>query len=183
MLDLTSLYDVLLPGKLNKTWYYGNRVLEPGTHTWDGIKFDARGIVRPNSLPGSKTAVIPVGQKCSGMAFLDGAYYFRGRNPIGRFVVRFANGRAETIPLVYGKDVAELWFYATSPEHKLEMTNPVVWSETGFDDAAPKPYVVFYIKKWNNPLPEQTVESVVFESASGQEDPFLVAITLIPPNP
>jgi hypothetical protein len=58
------------------------------------------------------------------------------------------------------------------------LTNSVVWEERISTNAPPQPVFGFYIKRWNNPLPDETVASIDFEPAQTYSGAFLVAITL-----
>jgi hypothetical protein len=181
MLDLTYHYTELAysksPGALP--------VLPPGTHSWQGIKFDVRGIARPGSLHWKNFAGITVLQKCSGIAFLYGDYgaLTNASNDSTALVVHFANGHVETIPLVVGKDVASSMVDLNPPRLNLAMTNAVVWEKTISSKGVSRPYVVFYIKKWDNPFPEVPVVTLDFIPPPTGADPFLVAITVRPVNP
>ncbi len=182
MLDLASFYDTLLPGQFD-----GNssrlRALKPGTHTWGGIKFDARGMVDLQNQPNGKVTGIPVGQKCSWIAFVHG--FGRGlnqNNTLSRFVIHYANGHAETIPLVFGKDVASSYLSHDPDELNAALTNSVVWAEIISRNGAPPAQIVFYVKKWTNPFPEETVTAVDFAQSAQNMNPFLVAITVRPVN-
>jgi len=183
MLDLTSFYDVLLPGQAGRN-PAGFRASDPGTHTWNGTKFDVRGMIQSQYQPDRKITGIPVGQKCSGIVFLHGeALWFHPTNTFTRLVVHFANGVAETLPLIFGKDVAASYINYNPPALNLAMTNPVVWQETIPVNGTSRPAFVFYMTEWTNPFPGQTVTTVDMVPSQGNADPFLVAITIHPVNP
>jgi hypothetical protein len=183
MLDLTSFYDTLLPDQTYRL-PSGFHALEPGTHTWEGIKFDVRGVVEPQNQPDGKLVGVPVGRKCSEIAFLHGGIYGHEQtNIISRFVVRYANGHAETIPIVCGKDVSIRHFRRDALEINPPLTNSVVWEERMFSDGTPRPVLMFFIKKWNNPFPQETVATIDFVKTRVFADPFVVAITVFPVNP
>jgi hypothetical protein len=178
-LDLSAFYDRLLPGQGSPT---STRIhyLNPGTHTWQGIKFDARGMIQPGNYL-AETNRIPVGQKCAGIDFLHGmAWWMSSTNPASRFVVHFANGASTTIPIVFGKDVASSHLLNNSRQHYPDLTNPVVWEERISTNAPTQPIFGFYIKRWSNPFPDVTVDTIDFELAQTYSDAFLVAITIRP---
>jgi hypothetical protein len=182
MLDLTSFYDELLPGQ-GYQLPSNFRVLEPGTHAWEGIEFDVRGCAMSHNQPNGKIVGIPVNQKCLEMAFLHGAYGFERTNRSSQFVIHFANGYAEIIPIVFGKDVVSSFFWKNRGALNLSMTNSVVWLERISTNGPAQPDIRFFIKKWNNPFPEETVTTIDFVPSSLNVDAFLVAITVRPVNP
>jgi hypothetical protein len=181
MLDLSPFYNRLLLGQgipTNAITQYPN----PGTHTWQGIKFDVRGLVVPYWYGQGETNRIHVGQKCSELAFLIGADWPRPINTTNsQFVIHFANGIKETVPIIFGKDVAASHFSNNVSGLYQLPTNSVVWLKR-IDPHTPVPTPVygFYIKQWQNPFPDETVATIDFEPAQNYSGAFLVAITLKP---
>jgi hypothetical protein len=55
--------------------------------------------------------------------------------------------------------------------------NAVVWEQRIMKTGPPQPFFGFYIKRWNNPIPEEPVETIGFEPAA-YSGAFLVAITI-----
>jgi hypothetical protein len=186
MLDLTTLYDATLPGL--SVWHPPSlRALEPGTHTWEGIKFDVRGIVMSQNQPGGKITDIPVGQKCSEIAFLNGANQNVGHykdSLFNRLVVHFANGHAETFPLVFDQDFV-FSRGVNSRDLNYAVTNSVVWEERISTDGTSRPNIVFHLTKWKNPFPTETVATIDFvpPAAYAYANAFLVAVTVRPVEP
>ena len=168
MLDLSPYYDELLPGWIFKGSSY-TKFEKPGTHTWDGIKFDARGMIR-TTWP-RQTISIPVGVKCSSIAFLLGAYW--DPRVVSRFVIHYQNGATETVPILYGTDVSSSQF-----ENGFVPTNAVVWEELTSAAGPSQPLFGFFIKKWRNPFPGETTTSIDYVQQSSSD--FLVAITIQP---
>src|ERR1700722_2402804 len=184
MLDLTPFFNELLPGQtVGKP--AGVRGVEPGTHIWEGIKVGVRGMLMTRNLVDGKikSISIPVGQKCAGIAFLHGAYVFNVTNCSSQYVIHFANGHAETIPLVLGQDFAASRFGWNQAARNMSLTNAVIWSEIVNTNGQVKTDMKFFIKKWNNPFPEETVTTIDLGTASTGLNPFLVAITIRPVNP
>jgi hypothetical protein len=189
MLDLTSFYNELLPGKSDGK-KAAARALEPGTHKWDGIKFDARGMAVAQFRPDGRIAGIRVGQKCSEIAFVHGSYeWFFQDERFSRMVIHFANRHTETIPLVFGKDVDRAFWNGGLAGVPLDsvwsnsVAHSVIWAEGSFGDDTSSPGLKLFIKKWKNPFPGEMVTSIDVVPASRYANPFLVAITLIPVNP
>jgi hypothetical protein len=183
MLDLTSYYDALLPGQFNHYNPSGFRALAPGSHTWDGIKFDVRGMVFAKRQPDGQISGIPIAQKCSLIAFLQGAYLgFKRNDTYGRLVIHFQNGHTETVPLAFGKDLAVSELSAVPPGFDWVMHNAASLAESIPSNGESPRNFVFYIKKWTNPFPDKDVTTIDFVPSPGIADPFLVAITVRPLN-
>ena len=168
MLDLSPYYDELLPGWIFKGSSY-TRFEKPGTHIWNGIKFDVRGMIKPTWVP--YTSHIPVGVKCSEADFLLGAYW--DPRVASRFVIHYQNGTTETVPIRYGTDVSSSQF-----ENGFVPTNAVVWEELTSAAGPSQPLFGFFIKKWSNPLPDETITT--FDYVQQSTSDFLVAITIQP---
>jgi hypothetical protein len=169
MLDLTPFYDGILPGATPEH-NPSVRYQKPGTHTWDGIKFDVRGIVGTGWL--METGSIPVGRKCLEVNFLHGVYWGVPSSPVCQFVIHFTNGHNEIIPIILGKDVFDSRF-----RNNFVPTNAVIWEEKISTNAPSQPNFGFFIKKWNNPFPDETIATIDFVP---EQNSFLVAITLKP---
>lgn len=167
MLDLSPFYDGIVPGPTPP----GDRLFriqQPGTHVWEGIKFDVRGTI-DLGWP-LETNSIFVGRKCSEVDFLHGAYDRGPSSLVNQFFVHFQNGRTETIPIIYGTDVSSKWF-----RNGIVPANAVIWREFLPTNAPPRPFIGFFIKKWKNPFPDEIISSIGF---APQYNGFLVAITV-----
>jgi hypothetical protein len=198
MLDLSPFYDIPLPG-LPSERDTPFRFLKPGTYTWDGVKFDVRGMIDPgfddwdevefdyrngivdrNWWWKTKTNNIPVGRKCAEIDFLHGAYGIAGApsNTVSQFVIHFINGHNETVPIIFGGDVMDSEFH-----DNFVPTNAVVWEKRLVKNAPSQPVFGFYVKKWINPFPDEGIETIDFEPVQisyGYSGAFLVAITIRP---
>jgi hypothetical protein len=173
MLDLTQYYDELLPGQNGESRNYFH-FLTPGIQSWNGIRFDVRGIVKlywQGSVRG-----IPVKQKCSGIDFLHGTDWGWKTNSVAQFVIHFANGQSEIVPIIFGRDVS--WSHLEMDSQRRILDNFAVWQESVTTNASPKPSYGFFIKRWANPFPQELVETVDFVSGETNSGAFLVAITL-----
>lgn len=179
MLNLSAFYDRLLPGQTPPTNAFSH-YLNPGTHTWGGIKFDARGMIQSGNY-WAETNCVPVGRKCAEIDFLHGTYWWMSStNTVSRFVIHFANGTSAAIPIVFGQDVGSSRFNIPRKPNSAP-TNSVVWEERISTNAPPQPVFGFYIKKWSNPFPDATVDTIDFEPSQTYSGAFLVAITIQPP--
>ena len=174
MLDLTMFYNSLLPAQgLPETKFF--RALQPGVHVFHGIKFDARGMIRLSWV--QQITNIPVSQKCSEIDFLHGAGGQNDSTIASLFVVHFANGHIETVPIVFGQDVGASSIWRGSDETGVALTNSIVWEER-ISTNAPQPDFRLFIKKWINPLPNETVQTIDFVAPQEMSSAFLVAITV-----
>jgi len=172
MLDLAPFYDALLPEYDRSSNFH---TLQPGIQTWQGIRFDVRGRI---VLFDEDVIGIPVHQKCSGIAFVHGTNPgFNVTDGSSEFVVHYASGRVEAIPLIFGLDMEQSYRF-NRRDLGEPPTNSVVWSERISGDGPPGPNVLFFIKKWNNPFPSETVATIDFKKPSSYLNSFLVAITV-----
>jgi hypothetical protein len=184
-LDLTPFYNALL----RDSWHGGasNDLagLPAGLHQFDGVRFDARGIVQlaagKSSSPSFPPAVkgIPVGMKCKQLHFLHaagwGANTEEGRQ-IGSYLIHFVgNPTRLEIPIQYGREMRNWHWLADEPPSPKELR--VVWTgENGISRRSGRPLRLF-LTTWTNLLPDFEIASVDFISNLGTAAPFLLAIT------
>ena len=174
MLDLSPFYDAPLNFKNSANI----RSITPGTHVWDGMKFDVRAKIQltwnQQGLRG-----IPVGQKCSDLYFLHGVERGMPSNTVSKFVIHLAGTNTETIPMVFGRDVASD-FLGMKIKLGVTPTNLIVWQERILTNTPPQPWRGFFVSRWVNPFPDQPVQTIDFESGQNGSGAFLVAITVKP---
>ncbi len=173
MLDLSPYYDNFLSYLNNRT---NVRTNPPGTFNWNGVKFDVRAKIQ---MKGPMTGGIPVGRKYSGIYFLHGVQSGSRNEVVSKFVIHLEGTNTETIPMVYGKDLAEE-FVAHYHSFNDIPTNVIVWKAIVSTNAPPRPLQEFFVSHWVNPYPDQTVKTIDFESGPYNHGAFLVAITLKP---
>jgi hypothetical protein len=178
MLDLTLFYNSWLPGSHEFRNTETFLALQPGTHLFDEIKFDARGMILLSWV--QQVTNISVGQKCSEIDFLHGAGSRNNSTVASLFVIHFANGHVETIPIIIGQDVGVSSIWRGSDETGVVFTNSIVWEERISTNAPPRPVFRLFIKKWNNPLPNETVQTIDFIAPEEMSTAFLVSITVRP---
>ena len=95
---------------------------------------------------------------------------------IGAYVVRYADGTSEQVPLVYGRNIANWWSFPKKDD-PTEAETP--W--TGSNDVAdhnPRPKVRLFGITWTNPHPEKEIATFDVLSSGTDCNPFLVAVTL-----
>ncbi len=93
---------------------------------------------------------------------------------VGVYLVLYADGTEERIPIVYGADVRDWW---RSSDSELPIRARLAWARpnqaTGPDDE-----VRLFSSRWTNPHPEKKVLAIDFETRNTACAPFLVALTL-----
>ncbi|MGI9241461.1 MAG: WD40 repeat domain-containing protein, partial [Verrucomicrobiales bacterium] len=157
--------------------------LSPGVHTLDGIRFDARGVIKLAARPSGRwpdsVLDIPVGRACRKLHFLhvpSRADQLPEGQELGRYVITFADGSEAERPIVLGRDVEDWW--VAEKAGSGERGGPVpAWTGTT-PMAAEKGYrVALFRSSWENPTPDVLVESVSFLSAEDAADFSILAIT------
>src|SRR5262249_39052049 len=91
--------------------------IEPGVQSPRGVQFDLRGIVQLScahqdmawDFP-AKVEGIRVGCRCQRLHFLQAASWEDERGTaIGEYVIHFADGQVELVPLIYGENSISWW--------------------------------------------------------------------------
>jgi hypothetical protein len=182
LIDLSDFYNAAFA----QTWHPGteNNTLEmlpPGLLQLGGTVFDVRGIVQlsgkrlqnaggryPQQINGIK-----VGRACRQLHFLQGAgWAAKDGTRVATYVVHFADGHEETIPVVYGEDVRD-WNAGGDPSNKLTRGR-IVWRAV--NDAHFS--VRLFETTWVNPYVGSEVASIDYISGMSEAAPFLLAITV-----
>jgi hypothetical protein len=94
---------------------------------------------------------------------------------IGRYRVRYADEKEQLIPVVYGRDVRDVWNKDGSrPVHRGKL----VWSGTEEAGAREGVTMRLYLLSWANPRADVEVKQINFESVGeSAASPFCVALT------
>ncbi|MBI5388311.1 MAG: serine/threonine protein kinase [Verrucomicrobia bacterium] len=183
--DLTKFCNVTLSSNWTGDFAENNlSSLPTGWRRFGPAHFDPRGLIQlgggylenrrlfyPDAVEG-----IAVNRKCRRLHFLHGTVWGveHGRHA-GSYVLHFADGRSEEIPLRYGDELRNWWW---SPKASLEVVHgTVAWLGT---NAAThdQERICLYAITWNNPHPETAVTSLDFVSTKSPSCPFLLAITV-----
>jgi eukaryotic-like serine/threonine-protein kinase len=181
LVDLGTCYNLPLdepaPDEASDN-HLGN--LPAGLHQFANVNFDVRGRLQLRStrlgpeLPVSGPA-IKVGLKCGRLHFLCAVAFASPKGTrVGTLLIRQGDHPQSEFGLVYGLNISDWWC-----GHKTEGINGPVVAWTG-TNAAVRPgggHLHLYKATWENPHPEQTVDSITFRSELTQSSPFLVAIT------
>ena len=106
----------------------------------------------------------------------DSLTFIRDGATIAEYVVRYEDGKTETIPVVYGEDVRDWWF---TDKSKGVTRGKVAW--TGDNELAKEfdIQIRLYLTTWVNPHPGKRVVSIDYVKAGETvAAPFCVAMTL-----
>jgi hypothetical protein len=181
LIDLSDYYNAALA----QTWHGGTAhnsldVLPPGLLQLGGTVFDVRGIVqlsgrglqRSRPIYPPRIMGIRVGQVCRQLHFLQATgWTTRDGTPLGKYIVHYADGKQQMIPIIYGEDVRD-WNASADPSTDLKRST-VVWSAT---NKAPF-HVRLFKTTWLNPMPDTEITSIDFISENSDSAPFLIALT------
>ncbi len=186
MLDLSRHYN----GSLTEGWIplssgLNFRKLPRGTQEFAGVRFDVRGLIQLAGLTlnGYLGASYPLGvqgiavqQKCQRLHFLHATgWRISDGLGIGRYVIRYADGQSQEVPLVYGENVAD-WCHNPKTDQPPRRA-VVAW--TGDNNPLRGRGMVAQLYKftWDNPRPDAVITTLDFASANTNSSPFLIAIT------
>jgi hypothetical protein len=93
---------------------------------------------------------------------------------VGVYLVHYADGTEERIPIVYGQDVRDWW---RSSDSSLPSRGRLAWASPN-EATGPDDEVRLFSSRWTNPHPEKKVLTIDFETRNTACAPFLVALTL-----
>ena len=184
LLDLSAFYEY------DMSWFLGSRhrgrlsTFLQEVRQNSGVEFDARGFV---ALSGNGTGVgdvikanrqsvtnIPVNRLCTRLHVLHSASSGKGVGTrIGSYILRFADGKSEELPIIYGVHVRS--------RRDAKNSEPVTSAIIGWSGVSDKPEagtkVTVYKATWVNPRPSVQIKSLDFVSAMSESAPLLLAIT------
>jgi serine/threonine protein kinase/WD40 repeat protein len=188
LIDLTGYYNAPLTTNWCNTQEAHDDLstLPRGLQTLAGVDFEIRGLIQIGSGASSAVAYprevrnIRIGQTCHRLHFLQAALGpVRGHDGdrMGRYVIRFVDGREVDIPIVLGQSVADWWSQPDEENVKFTIAwtgdNPVArrWGRT----------IRLFKFTWENPYPAVSIRQFDFISEDGPGGaPFLVAVTAEP---
>jgi hypothetical protein len=167
--------------------------LPGGDQSFGGVKFLVEdGILHLGSKildrHPDKIVGIKVNAKCVKLHILHATCFGGGPNkpgdalhvpdgtPIGQYMVHYADGSGEGIPIVYGEDVRD-WFYLD--DEAATSRGKVVWN--GDNDRASQlgARIRVYLTSWKNPNPDKQIVSIDYIGKKEETPaaPFCVAIS------
>ncbi len=181
LVDLSRHYNAAL----TNAWHFPGgrgsatlRALPQGVREFGGVPFDVRGIVqlasartgRNPSWPEQVTD-IPLGLRCRALHFLHATGWMtHDGTPIGAYRVRYADGSAIEIPIVYGEHLRE-W------HGRSDRTAEIKAGRLAWQDGNPGTKRRLFQCRWENPKPEVELLALDFVSTMTECFPFLIAIT------
>jgi WD40 repeat protein/class 3 adenylate cyclase/tRNA A-37 threonylcarbamoyl transferase component Bud32 len=156
--------------------------LSAGLHRWNGIAFDARGVVQLGLDGGNmerfphKVEGITVGQKCRALHWVGAVRNANGArgDEVLRLVVHYADGATAEGPMRLGIDVGDWWLGVISAEDRLVWTGTNPASREAGDD------IGVYHMRWENPRPDQPIATIDFLAFNRGGAPFVIALTAEP---
>jgi tetratricopeptide (TPR) repeat protein len=192
LIDLTDYYN----GSLTRGWIPSSQFgttaernlgeLPQGVQKLGGVSFDVRGVIQlaGHSLNVVLHASFPVQvkgvrieQQCHRLHFLQGTGWRAPEGTvIGRYVIHYADGRQQAVPLIYGENVRDWW---SNPKLD-EPTKDAVVAWTGSNPAVRDRGQALRLYKftWKNPRPDSAIESLDLVSENSNSSPFLIALTV-----
>lgn len=182
LVDLTAWYNHALDDDIHHKPGNTLAALPQGLQRIDGTLFDLRGVVQ---LAGARSKEItsltyppaangiPVGVTGRRIHFLHAsAWEIESADPIGDYVVHFAEHQAQSVPLIFKLNIWDWW------ENPGVSSGKPAW--TGQNERTRQRGIQIRLFKftWDNPYPEDPVQSIDFVSRLATPAPFLVAITV-----
>ena len=97
---------------------------------------------------------------------------------VGSYVLHYADGERRELPIVYGRDLANWWFWGI-PKSSIESGGAVAaWVGQKPEAAKNGAGICLYKSTRENPRPDVELVSIDFVSSMSFAAPFLVALTV-----
>ena len=167
----------------------GNHLAElpRGVQTLGGSAFDVRGLVQvvlgktslnlQERYP-SRVKGIPIGRNLNRLQILHSIQ--GARQPVGtrvgHYLVHFANGRREEIPILYGRDARDWHEHPDAPADATEAVIAWKGGNPATKEAGTRGIRLFK-RTWVNPAPDVVIARLDFVAEHAMTTPFLVALT------
>jgi hypothetical protein len=186
LIDLTRFYNVRLDQDFKEKdtnspsgfKVFNLTALPRGVSRLGEAEYDLRGAVLLTSSELVKYHLdfppmvegIPLQQTCRRLHFLHAAAWTEAAGrPIGFYLLNYADGEQEVIPLLYGKDMS----YCVVTTNRGVGTASVAWTGTNSSGVVLR----LFHTAWQNPHPNTLIESMDLVSFDTKAAPLLVAIT------
>jgi hypothetical protein len=144
---------------------------------YEGIHFklpDHRAIVLGGELSGMRelprSITLQLGQPAQQIAVLQ-ATAFRAKpgEQVGTYGIHFADGSSVSVPLVYGLNIRSL------DDANPTLDASLAWIGNSADDQTSN--VRLFL--WQNPQPQQVIQSITFSTDHAYASPVLLGMTLL----
>lgn len=192
--DLSRFYNAALTDRM-PSGSAGNDLAElpTGVQPLGGVNFDLRGriqlygsISQQKGTPPYPPAAtgLPLHRKLAHLHFLYGTDWTEKPGlQVASFVLHYADGRTQDLPLIYGQDILGFWNgreAAKLPKGRVTLA----WSGQnqvlrGYNTTYGQSHRLGLLHLvWDNPRPEVALASLDFISARSACAPFLIALTV-----
>jgi len=162
----------------------GNTLSEvpTGEQTFEGVKFKiGEGMIqlgsqmvtdRPDKVEGIK-----VDKKFTRLHILHATGYSTDDDTIiGEYTVNWEDGTSVTIPIVFGKDVRDWWYYEDTPD---PTRGKVAWKGSNEYAKSLNAKIRLYLTTWENTKPDKKVTSIDYSTTKETPcAPFCVAMSM-----
>jgi hypothetical protein len=130
--------------------------------------------------PPAAVAAIEVGARFDSLHILHStmwgnAFGVEDGTEIGTYTVHYADGTAERIPIIYGRDVRDWW---RDSDPAATSQGKLAWAGKNQASGAEEGRIRLFATAWKNPHPDRTVSAIDFQTKDTPCAPFLVALTL-----
>ncbi|MCY3024611.1 MAG: hypothetical protein NTW87_37025 [Planctomycetota bacterium] len=115
-----------------------------------------------------ESARIAAGRKTAAVVFLH-ALGWGDEKPVANYVINYADGKSETIPIRQGKEILGWWGAQETDQVKIAVQSSNLASRT----------VCVHAWAWVNPRADVAIESIELKSTGSQGVPIIVAVTLL----
>ncbi len=156
--------------------------LKEGKQTLEGLKFNiGKGLIQlanenlKDQLP-EKVEGIKIDAKFAKLHILQAtSHSVEDGTVIAKYVLHYADKSAETIEVVYGKDVRDWWRHDDAKE---PTRGKVAWKGSNGSAESNGSSIWLFSLTWRNPKPDKKVVSIDYLSRLTGAAPFVVAMTL-----
>jgi hypothetical protein len=189
LVDLSAHYTSPLDNDWLVSIGVNLQAVPKGIQTFAGTSFDVRGIVQLASTELLSQSTLsarektrrypraaegmPVKLKAGRVHFLQASAWSAGDGErVGEYVVHFADGQTQSIPLLYQRSLID-WWVKTATDKPSN-------AEIAWHGSHRMSKVSLFKYTWTNPSPEKVIDRIDFVSAMTKAAPFLVAVTCEP---
>ena len=155
--------------------------LPAGEQTLEGVKFKiGEGMIQLGSQTitdkPDKVEGIKVDKKFAKLHILHATGYATDDDTvIGEYTVNWEDGTSVTIPIVFGKDVRDWWYYEDTPEPSR---SKVAWKGDNDYAKSLNAKIRLYLTTWENPKPDKKITSIDYSTTKETIcAPFCVAMS------